>query len=208
MLRFSLLFVLFVIAGCAETVEPDRSSGNNDLFPLAVGNEWKYARIKFVRGSEAERDTVTLRVTAQLTEDEFIVARSSQYTIDSLHVKRNGPVQFDIFTNTSSEPLINHSGTDPFAALLVATTDIIPNTRRYSTLSDTVYSSNAALRLREHVELMGNNGDVLLRLDFDHVFVEGLGQVAVRFVADINECLQCSLISEFWVYELVSYTVQ
>jgi hypothetical protein len=208
MLRSGIFLLLFVLLGCAETVESDRTSGNTDLLPLAAGNHWKYARIKYVRGSEAERDTVTLRVADKLNEQEFIVVRLSQYSVDSIHVKRNGPAQFEIHTANSTEPLINHSTSDPFASLLIATTDIIPNTRVYSTLSDTSYVSNTAVRLREHVELMGNNSEVLLRLDFDHIFVEGLGQVALRFVADINECLQCSLISEFWVYELVSYKVQ
>jgi len=208
MIRCGVFLLLLLLVGCSEPNQPVPGSGNNDLFPLAVGNEWKYARIKFVRGTEVERDTVTLRVISDITEDEFIVERASQYSIDSLHVLRSGTSQFAVRTNTATSPLINHSQSDPFAALLIATTDIIPNTKVYSTLLDTLYASNTALRLREHVELMDTNGDVVLRLDFDHVFVEGIGQVALRFVSDINECLQCSLISEFWVYELVDYTVQ
>lgn len=203
MLRSILLLFVLVLAGCSESVDSGRPA-NKDLFPLAVGNEWKYARVKFVRGSEAERDTVTLRVVSRVDDDEFIVERASQYAVDSLHVQRKDQTNFDIDNNA----LISYGSEDPFTSLLIATTDIIPNMRSYFTLSDTTYTFNPALRLREHVELFDNNGDVVLRLDFDHVFVEGLGQVAVRFVADINECLQCSLISEFWVYELVSYSVQ
>lgn len=203
MLRSALLLAVLVFAGCSESVDSGRPA-NKDLFPLAVGNEWKYARVKFVRGSEAERDTVSLRVLSQIDEHEFIVERASQYAVDSLHVQRKDQTTFDV----DNSALISYGNEDPFTSLLIATTDIIPNMRSYFTLSDTTYTFNPALRLREHVELFDNNGDVVLRLDFDHVFVEGLGQVAVRFVADINECLQCSLISEFWVYELVSYDVQ
>ena len=100
MLRSALLLVVLVFAGCAESVDSGLPS-NKDLFPLAVGNEWKYARVKFVKGSQAERDTVTLRVVAKIDEDEFIVERASQYAVDSLHIHRKDPANFDIYNSGS-----------------------------------------------------------------------------------------------------------
>lgn len=210
---FILLFVLsFTSLRCVnEDALIDERVGSS-ILPLSVGNEWRYERERFVRGGFVERDTVVVTVknlSFSNGHSLYEVELSEPYQLRSYYLSPVNDEQIDVV----SDPLVDTS-LHPFITfhLLSVSTGILPivgsgssNTIEYSLGEDTTYNGYKARRIIQKAEFIDGFGATVLRMRFEHIFVPGIGQVAVKFISDINECLACNLHSEFMTYKIISH---
>jgi hypothetical protein len=197
-----------------ETALIDERVGSSVL-PLAVGNEWRYERERYVRGGFVERDTVVVTVkdvSNSYGYSLYEVELNEPYQLRSYYISPVSDEQIDVVPN----PLVD-SSLEPFITFnpLLVSTGILPivgsgssNTTAYSLGEDTTYNEYKARRIIQKAEFIDGFGTIVLRMRFEHIFVLGIGLVVVKFISDINECLVCKLHSEFMTYKLISHKLR
>ncbi len=213
-IRYYILLLVLSLTSlkCVNEVALIDERVGSSVLPLAVGNEWRYERERFVRGGFVERDTVVVTVkdlSSSNGKSLYEVELNEPYQLRSFYLSPVNDEQIDVV----SDPVID-SSLELFIAFdpLTVSTGILPivgsgssNTIVYSLGEDTTYNGYKARRIIQKAELIDGFGAIVLRMRFEHIFVPGIGQVAVKFISDINECLACNLHSEFMTYKIISH---
>jgi hypothetical protein len=207
-MRRAAWIVLLCFAGClSETAESDSS-----ILPLTEGNEWRYLRTRYVRGDVTSVDTFTVTVSRSPTAGQYWIVRSSVDGRDSVLVTPDGNERINRLDAGRTVRYIDLDERTTVAMFFPTLSPLHTRfTERAERLNDSTvrFLANArdAKRMHQHIELLDDAGEVALKLDFQHAFVAGLGPHHARFVADLSQCQACSLISEFYTYELVAAVV-
>ncbi len=203
--------VLLMALGCQTTSAPPTTLTSSDYLPLKVDNRWQYLREKYYRGTLITSDTLTITVVRfDSVLKAWMVARVSSSGTDTISIQKEDDTHYRFLRSGLSVflPLISISPTSAIAMLLPTKADGINSNQETSLISDSSFNSSVSKRLHQHYMLYNADSTTTLQLDFEHSFVRGVGQVYAKFVADINQCLVCSLRSEFYTYRLIDYTIQ
>ena len=208
-MKYLGLLIIVFLAGC--TSSNDALHNDDRLFPLAAGNSWRYASEEYFRGALIAKDTITISVLKiDSSINSWLIQRYSSYGTDSFFVKEVNHHNY-LFARSKQNPdsnLILAYSQQPMALLLSTKADRLTSLNSTSTIADSTFRGIPTARVLQHFDLLDGSGFVILKLDFEHAFAEGIGQVYARFVADITQCQVCTLASEFSTYELISYHIQ
>lgn len=206
-----LVLVLFMVLGCQTTSELPTNLTSSDYLPLEINNHWLYLRERYYRGTLLTTDSLTVTVVSY---DSLLkawkVARVSPTVTDTINIQKVDDSHYRFARSGTSmfSPLISISPTSASAMLLPTKADGINSSQETSLISDSTFNNSVSKRIHQHFMLYGVDSVTTLQLDFEHSFVRGVGQVHAKFIADINQCLVCSLRSEFYTYRLIDHTIQ
>ena len=206
-----LVFVLLMVLGCQTSSEPPTNATSSDYLPLEIHNRWLYLRERYYRGTLLSTDTLTVTVVSfDSVLKAWKVARISPTATDTINIQKVDDSHYRFARSGTSifSPLISISPTSASAMLLPTKVDGINSSQEISLISDSTYNSSISKRIHQHYMLYGADSVTTLQLDFEHSFVRGVGQVHAKFIADINQCLVCSLRSEFYTYRLIDHIIQ
>lgn len=202
-----LLLAVAVFSSCSSTLETPTPT-SSALIPLAAGNSWTYARERFVRGTLVDRDTLHLSVIGRADvggQQYWQLQRDAPTYLDTVLIRRDDPM--DVYLDPNASAYLNlHQGS--VSAQFVETHSAsLFQSRRFELTDDSTYNGRTSSRVREFVNLLFPDSSIAIKLQFEHSFVPGIGQVYARFVSDISQCLYCTLITEFRTYELIDYHI-
>ncbi len=206
-----LVLVLLMVLGCQTSSEPPATATSSDYLPLEINNRWIYLRERYYRGTLLNTDTLTVTVVSfDSVLKAWKVARVSPTATDTLSIQKIDDSHYRFARSGTNVflSLISISPTSASAMLLPTKADGINSSQETSLISDSSYNTNTSKRIHQHFMLYGVDSVTTLQLDFEHSFVRGVGQVHAAFISDINQCLVCSLRSEFYTYRLIDHTIQ
>ena len=207
-MRVALLVLCLLGLGCSTNVEPADPS----LLPLNEGSSWRYLRTRYVRGDVVDRDTFTVRVIAIDAGGRARLVRAAITGNDTVTLIARTSTRIDREDGSETRfiDLNERSAVAMFFPVLS------PIHTRFTTISDRIQDSTVviagltyrSLRIHQHIELLDDDGSVALKLDFQHAFIPGRGADHARFIADLSQCQACSLISEFYTFDLIDLSLR